>query len=295
MIPSSPSQTSSSRDSTSTSILLQSSLGSSQYPLVWGPNPLTVCYADQDSFCVSATLGFSSNAASFSDISTPVTPNTENNETTIVRGITTTLITGNHTSSSNWVDLTAFVQDAVTGQNASHTAVAAWSCVIPPAGFTDCQILAINQPAVPAGHAYEVTVIVSGPSHLPDAVPQSWPRLAAPETMIVPAGTWGTTSPPPTTVDMEVNAVESPSNATLVLGIPVTLYSSDGAVLQRGVTTATFSVTIGQTYEVGVANSGNCTFVQWADGSSNPRTFTPNLPVDFTAVVAFSTKMGGGG
>ena len=176
-----------------------------QYPLVWGPNPPSVCYEDEMNFCVAAAFGFSDNASSYSDISTPVTstteiqPGTTGNETFIVRGITTTVIRTGQTFSSNLVTIFVLVQDAVTGQNASQMAFAAGSCVIPPTGLVSCLAYSHLMPSVPSGHPYKVTVFAEGPSSLPcisepcpqNTISQSWPQLSAPETIIVPAGTWG--------------------------------------------------------------------------------------------------------
>jgi hypothetical protein len=164
-------------------------------------------------FCVAAAFGFSDNASSYSDISTPVTstteiqPGTTLNETFIVRGITTTVIRTGQTFSSNLVTIFVLVQDAVTGQNASQMAFAAGSCVIPPTGLVSCSAYSHLMPSVPPGHPYKVTVFAEGSSSLPcisepcpqNTIPQSWPQLSAPETIIVPAGTWGITSNSSTT------------------------------------------------------------------------------------------------
>lgn len=176
-----------------------------QYPLVWGPNPPSVCYQDEMNFCVAAAFGFSDNASSYSDLSTPVTstteiqPGTTFNETFIVRGITTTVIRTGQTFSSNLVDIVVLVQDAVTGQNASQMAFADGSCVIPPTGLVSCLAYSHFMPSVPPGHPYKVTVFAEGSSSLPcisepcpqNTIPQSWPQLSASETIIVSAGTWG--------------------------------------------------------------------------------------------------------
>jgi hypothetical protein len=307
----SPSYSSSDIGSSSLSTVLQSSSAPHQnYPVVWGQTPLKVCDEELYQFCIRATIGFSANATSYGDISTPVTSTTVGNRTFIVRGITTTIISGNQTHSSNLVEVVTLVQDALTGQNASGMSEAAGSCFIPPSGFTTgCVAVAHELPSLPPGHPYNVTVVVLGPSSLPclsepcppNTMPDSWPQLSPPETITVPAGTWGTISPQSTTVkvNVTVDAIEASfpgaQGATLIAGIPVVLYSSNGTELQRGVTEATFDVAMGQTYEVEVAQSyGNCTFGQWADGPSNPRTFTTTVPVSFTAVFACSsTKTSG--
>lgn len=180
-------------------------------------------------FCISAEFGFSDNASSYSDISAPVTSTTEMqpgttwNETFIVRGITTTVVRTGQTFSSNLVTVFVLVQDAVTGQNASQMPFAAGSCVIPPTGLVSCSAFSHLMPSVPPGHPYKVTVFAEGPSSLPcisepcpqNTIPQSWPRLSAPETIIVPAGTWGITSNSSTTLRSSTTTISS------ILGYPV--------------------------------------------------------------------------
>ena len=233
-----------------------------QYPLVWGPNPPSVCYEDEMNFCVAATFGFSNNASSYSDISTPVTstteiqPGTTSNETFIVRGITTTVIRTGQTFSSNLVIVLALVQDAVTGQNASQMAFAAGSCVIPPTGLVSCLAYSHFMPSVPPGHPYKVTVFAEGSSSLPcisepcpqNTIAQAWPRLSAPETIIVPAGTWGTTNNSSTTqsstttissilgypVDCEGGGMNTTSNTAPKPTVYVKVVTGQGTVITNG-------------------------------------------------------------
>jgi hypothetical protein len=97
-----------------------------QYPLAWGPNPLTACAGI--AFCINATLGISGQLTSYS------------------------------------LTLSAFVQDAVTGQNAttpSGSPVVESGCDIQPTGFTHCIIGAPYLPVVPSGDPYKVTVFVT--------------------------------------------------------------------------------------------------------------------------------------
>ena len=164
---------------TSTSNDHSSSLGSSvsisssaieptvQYPLVWGPNPLSVC--DAGAFCISAMIGFSSQQGTNNDTLTSATSTVEHNETFIVRGFTTTVIRSGQTYTNYVVEADALVQDAVTGLNATgpNGPVIGGGCYIPPTGFTDCLISAPYDPSVPSGHAYKVTVFVRGVSALP--------------------------------------------------------------------------------------------------------------------------------
>jgi hypothetical protein len=61
------------------------------------------------------------------------------------------------------VDVFAFVQDAVTGQNATTPGGGPFvgsGCYIRPTGFTDCIVGAPYVPGVPTGH-FKVTVFVT--------------------------------------------------------------------------------------------------------------------------------------
>jgi hypothetical protein len=137
-----------------------------RYPLMWAPKPLGTC--DYLAFCIEAELGFSgaSTAAPSSNASLATTI-IYGNATTIVDSSTTTIIQGISTTfepppenGSYSVAVTAFVQDAATGQNvttSSGLTVITNDCDIQPAGFTGCYIVG----AVPSGHSYKVTVFVT--------------------------------------------------------------------------------------------------------------------------------------
>src|ERR1700730_4849056 len=95
-----------------------------QYPLVWGPNPVYTCSAG-GGFCVAAILGFSGHTATNSTTFLTTTI-IQGNTTTILGSSATTVIHGVTTDfkypaedASYPVLATAFVQDAVTGQNAT--------------------------------------------------------------------------------------------------------------------------------------------------------------------------------
>jgi hypothetical protein len=120
-----------SRSTNQSSTIQQTS--AAQYPLVWGSNPPSEC--DQGIVCINVTLGFSGQAA-----------------------------TTNNTGSYD-VTLSAFIQDAVTGQNATTPGtggpVVQSGCYIQPVGFTNCTVYAPYSPGVPSGHPYRVTVFVT--------------------------------------------------------------------------------------------------------------------------------------
>jgi hypothetical protein len=153
----------------SSSVSSSSSLNQSaaQYPLVWGPNPVTACSGI--AFCVYATLGFSGQTAT-NDTSSATTI-IQGNATTIIISSTTTIMSGVSTgvyfpspNASYPVTVTAFVQDAVTGQNATTpngVPFVASTCYIQPTGFTKCIVGAPYMPLVPSGHPYKVTVFVT--------------------------------------------------------------------------------------------------------------------------------------
>ena len=166
-----------------------------EYPLVWAPNPLSVCEAT--AFCIDAKLGFSGQQAT--NTTSSATTITGSNATTIIYDSTTTIIRSTGTdyvfpspNTSYPVVARALIQDAVTGQNAttptpSGTSVIAGTCYIQPTGFSQCLIGAPYEPAVPSGHPYNVTVFVTALD--------GKTALARPSpTITVPAGTWGTTN-----------------------------------------------------------------------------------------------------
>lgn len=122
-----------------------SSLGEStaQYPLVWGPNPVSPCAGI--AFCVYATLGLSSQTGANSASSA-------------------TTVNESNANASYTVELFAYVQDAVTGQNAttpSGIPVVGSSCTVQSAGFTRCIVGAPYMPGVSSGDPYKVTVFVT--------------------------------------------------------------------------------------------------------------------------------------
>ena len=153
----------------SSTVSSNSSLSQStvQYPLVWGPNPVSACAGI--AFCVYATLGLSGQTATNNTSS--ATTIIQGNATTIVRSSVTTIIRANSTAfdypspnTSYTVTLSAFVQDAVTSQNATTPngiPVVASGCYIQPAGFTQCIVGAPYMPVVPSGDPYRVTVFVT--------------------------------------------------------------------------------------------------------------------------------------
>jgi len=140
-----------------------------QYPLVWAPNPLSACEAG--AFCINATLGFSGQPGTTNNNTSSATTIIGSNATTIVISSTTTIIRSSETdwvfpspATSYFVTLFAFVQDAVTGQNATiprgYTVVGS-GCYIQPTGLTHCLVSAPYLPVVPSGHPYKVTVFVT--------------------------------------------------------------------------------------------------------------------------------------
>jgi len=59
--------------------------------------------------------------------------------------------------------------------------------------------------------------------------------------------------------------MDSPSNT--IIGFYTTLWQN-GAQIQQGFSSVTFSVSNGQTYQVAVADYGNYTFNHWSDGTT---------------------------
>jgi hypothetical protein len=155
-----------SSSSNSTTVQPAAQAAASQYPLVWAPKPLGTC--DYLAFCIEAELGFSGAA-------TPAPLNNTSSATTIIHGNATTIVNSSATTiiqgisttfeyppenGSYSVAVTAFVQDAATGENvttSSGLTVITNDCNIQPTGFTGCYIVG----AVPSGHTYKVTVFVT--------------------------------------------------------------------------------------------------------------------------------------
>jgi hypothetical protein len=158
----------------SSSVSSNSSLSQSavQYPLAWGPNPPSAC--DAGAFCIDVTLGFSGQTATTNTTSATATTIIQGNATTIILSSTTTIIRNNGTEttliappfgSSYYVVATAFVQDAVTGQNATRPdgggPFIQSGCYIQPTGFAHCLVSAWFFPTVAPGDPYKVTVFVT--------------------------------------------------------------------------------------------------------------------------------------
>jgi hypothetical protein len=169
-LPANPNARSSSTSLLSSSVLSSSSSAAqpayqsaTQYPLVWGPNSPEVC---QDVCFVDAMLAFS-NGTSSSSSTESTTTIINNKTTTIMHGYTTTIISSNNTdgifnypSAYYIVAVTAYVRDAVTGQNvttSSGLTVISSACNIPQTGFTRCLIVG----RAPPGHTYKVTLYVT--------------------------------------------------------------------------------------------------------------------------------------
>jgi len=144
-----------------------------QYPLVWGPNPPSACEG-VGGFCIEVTLGFLGQTATTNNTSTTsATTIIQGNATTIISGSITTIIRSNGTTvgtcvclaGTSIVDLSAYVQDAVTGQNATRPdgegPVLANSCNLQPTGFTQCAVYAPFELSVPSGDPYKVTLFVT--------------------------------------------------------------------------------------------------------------------------------------
>jgi len=83
---------------------------------------------------------------------------------------------------------------------------------------------------------------------------------------------------------VNINSVDQNGNA--ITGYYTALYSSSGSLISSGFTPASFSATVGTTYQVGADGYGSCTFTKWSDGvTTDPRTFTAtSSPAAFTAV-----------
>ena len=165
----SSSRGSSSVSSSSSSATVQpaAQAAASQYPLVWGPNSPTEGGCDTFPFCIYARLGFSGTAAQTPSASSATTI-IQGNVTTIMQSSTTTIISGISTgvvyppeNGSYPVAVFAFVQDAVTGQNATLPGggpVVASGCYIQPTGYSQCEDYAPW--VLPSGH-YKVTVYIT--------------------------------------------------------------------------------------------------------------------------------------
>ena len=126
----------------------------------------------------------------------------QGNATTIISASTTTIISGNDTNvtfpavtgTSDVVTISAYVQDAVTGQNAARPdgegPVVGSSCDLQSTGFTQCGVDAPFALGVPSGDPYKVTLFVTT-EYLPCSVTHvslcASQLLAPPITFTIPA------------------------------------------------------------------------------------------------------------
>jgi hypothetical protein len=140
----------------------------SQYPLVWGTTPPVTCEGE-GGFCLTKIyVGFAGqNATNTSSVTTMI----QGIWATVVNSSTTTLTNAitifppvNNTGTSI-VAIYAYVQDAVTGQNATRPdgdgPVLGNSCNLQPTGLTDCGVDAPFGLSVPSGDHYKVTLFVT--------------------------------------------------------------------------------------------------------------------------------------
>ncbi len=145
-----------------------SSPAATAYPLVFAPNSPKVCAGGIGDFCVNSTLAFSGQTpGNPSNNTSSATTIIQGNATTIVHSSTKTIMRGVTTAyvypadnKSYPVDVTAFVQDAATGQNVTTSnghSILRGLCYIQPTGFTNCYVVG----GVPAGHTYKVTIYVT--------------------------------------------------------------------------------------------------------------------------------------
>jgi hypothetical protein len=84
------------------------------------------------------------------------------------------------------VDIWAFVQDAITGQNATNPVgapVVASGCYIQPTGFTQCIVGAPYTPVAPSAPHYKVTLFVTT-SDMPCSL--KVPELLCPAELLAP-------------------------------------------------------------------------------------------------------------
>jgi len=155
--------------SSSSSTTAQPAVQAAQYPLVWGPNPVSAC--DSGPICIDVTLGFLGQTAT-TNTTESATTIIANNTTTIINSSVTTYIKSNEIDyvqnnpvSSYVVTLSVYIQDAITGQNATTPGtggpVVQSACDIQPTGFTNCTVYAPYSAGVPSGHPYKVTVFVT--------------------------------------------------------------------------------------------------------------------------------------
>jgi hypothetical protein len=173
----------------------------SLYPLVWGPNPPGV--SDPGTFSLTFMLGIAGQTATTNSTSnSSATTIIQGNVTTIINASTTTIISGNDTNvifpavtgTSDVVTIAAYVQDAVTGQNATRPdgegPIVESSCDLQPTGFTQCGVDAPFALSVRSGDSYKVTLFVTT-GYLPCSLTHvslcASKLLAPPITFIIPA------------------------------------------------------------------------------------------------------------
>lgn len=141
-----------------------------QYPLVWASNSPKTCEGGPGNFCINATLAFSAQvAANTSNNTSSATTIIQGTATTMIHSSTKTIIRSNGAytafiypsdNKSYPVDVTALVQDAVTGQNVTTSgghSILRGLCYIQPTGSTNCYVAG----GVPTGQALKVTISVT--------------------------------------------------------------------------------------------------------------------------------------
>jgi len=143
-----------------------SSTSAATYPLLFAPNSPKTCEGGPGNFCINATLAFSGQVAANTSSATTII---QGNATTIIHSSTKTIIRSNGAytafiypsdNKSYPVDVTAFVQDAVTGQNVTTSgghSILRGLCYIQPTGFTNCYVAG----GVSSGDALKVTISVT--------------------------------------------------------------------------------------------------------------------------------------
>ena len=139
-----------------------------QYPLVWGTTPPVTCEGT-GGFCITNVyLGFAgqntTNTSSVTTMIQGIWPTVINSSTTTLTNAITIFPPVND-SGTYIVDISAYVQDAVTGQNATRPdgegPVLGNSCNLQPTGLTNCGVDAPFGLSVPSGDHYRVTLFVT--------------------------------------------------------------------------------------------------------------------------------------
>lgn len=157
---------SSSSSTIQSSLLQQSSVVG--YPLAWGTTRPVTCEGT-GGFCLTDIyLGFAgqntTNTSSVTTMIQGIWPTVINSSTTTVTNVITIFPPVNDTGTTI-VDIFAYVQDALTGQNATRPdgggPVVGNSCNLQPTGLTKCGVDAPFGLAVPSGDPYRVTLFVT--------------------------------------------------------------------------------------------------------------------------------------